>query len=261
MWVFTALLVALAVCGAWSAAVEQVSLTYGALDSEMVVTFAANTTESTAEVWYGHDPKNLLRSTSATGIQYTLSNYTSPMLFKGTMTGLAPGNEIYFYSVGSKELGYSDVRAFRSHPGVGVEDVAFEVFGDLGQTENSETTVDDLVKFERAARGKSGGIVTVGDLSYADGDQPKWDTFGNFISSASGQVPMMTTVGNHEWFDGDDAHENEKHDFKAYLSRLDNPPVNGQRELYYSFDAGLAHWVMVAGTARGKNIVLKICPV
>jgi acid phosphatase type 7 len=44
-----------------------------------------------------------------------------------------------------------------------------------------------------------------------------------------------------EWFD-DNAYA-----FTAYLARFDNPTVNGKRELYYSFDAGLVHWVMVAG--------------
>lgn len=51
----------------------------------------------------------------------------------------------------------------------------------------------------------------------------------------------MTANFNSEWFDDD------QNAFTAYLSRFDNPPVNGKRELYYSFDAGQVHWVMVAG--------------
>jgi hypothetical protein len=52
---------------------------------------------------------------------------------------------------------------------------------------------------------------------------------------------MMTTLGNHEWFD------DSNYEFTAYKARFDNPPVNGKKELYYSFDAGLVHWVMIAG--------------
>lgn len=247
MWLLPALLVTVSVCSAFSVAVEQVALTYGARDTEMVVTFAANTVDTSAEVLYGRDPKKLTRSVSAAGSQYTLGNYTSPMLFKATMTGLEPGNDVYFYSVGSQALGYTEAKAFHSHPGVGVEDVTFEVFGDLGQTENSQTTLDELMQFAKAVQGKSGGIVSMGDLSYANGDQPQWDTFGNFISVASSSVPLMTTLGNHEWFDGD-GDDTENHKLTAYLSRYPNPPVNHRRELYYSFDAGLAHWVMIAGS-------------
>lgn len=248
MFLLPALLIAIAVTRACASLVEQVSLTYGAFDTEMVVTFAANTSESAAEVWYGSNPKELKQLAPASGNQYTMSDYTSPMLFKGTITGLNPGNAVYFYSVGSKSLGYTDVKPFRSHPGVSVNDVTFEIFGDLGQTENSQTTIDELVKFERAIKGKSGGIITMGDLSYANGDQPQWDTFGNFISYASGHIPMLTTLGNHEWFDSDN------HDFTAYLSRFDNPPVNGTRELYYAFDAGLVHWVMISGTFNSVTL-------
>jgi hypothetical protein len=58
---------------------------------------------------------------------------------------------------------------------------------------------------------------------------------------AASRLPMMTTLGNHEWFD------DVQFSFTAYLNRFDNPLVNGKRELYYSYNAGLVHWVMVAG--------------
>jgi hypothetical protein len=248
MWKIPLLLVALAVPAALASLVEQISLTYGAVETEMVVTFAAASDETSAECWYGTDAKNLTGFISVTGSKYTMQKYTSPMLYQGVMTGLKSGNEVYYYSVGSKTLGYSDPKPFKSHPGVGVEDVTFQIFGDLGQTNNSYATIDELVSYESEVTGKSGGIITMGDLSYANGDQPQWDTFGNFISSASGHIPMFTTMGNHEWFDS------KNHDFTAYLARFTNPPVNGKRELYYSFDAGLVHWVVVAGKTRPTDV-------
>ena len=54
-------------------------------------------------------------------------------------------------------------------------------------------------------------------------------------------LPPTTSSGNHEWFDSAD------YSFLAYKARFDNPLVGGVRQLYYSFNAGLVHWVMVAG--------------
>ena len=227
--------------GVFATSVEQIHVSYESSPSKMVVSFAAFTSETSAEILFGTSASNLTQTVSVKGYKYTMSSYTSPMLFNGTLSNLSVGNKIYYYSVGSKSLGYSAVSSFKTHPGVGVNDVTFHVCGDLGQTSNTETTVAELVSFEDALATPSGGIVSMGDLSYANGDQPLWDSFGNMIQVASGHIPMMTTLGNHEWFDS------KNHDFTAYLARYSNPTVNGQRELYYSYDSGLVHWVMIAG--------------
>lgn len=84
----------------------------------------------------------------------------------------------------------------------------------------------------------------MGDLSYANGNQPLWDSFGNLRQKAAAKIPFQTTLGNHEWLE-------TFHDFTAYQARFRNPnvTVNGvsSNELYYSFNAGLVHFVMVAG--------------
>jgi len=162
------------------------------------------------------------------------------MLFKGIMSGLNPGNNLYYYSVGSTLLGYSEVLSFKSHPG-NAPNTTFFIVGDLGQTSNSQTTLAELSEAESLLVTPSAGIVNAGDLSYANGKDSLWDSFGNMKQFAVSHIPMMTTLGNHEWFD------DVSFSFTAYLNRYDNPRVEGKRELYYSFDAGLAHWVMVAG--------------
>lgn len=225
-----------------STLVEQMTLSFDTDPSKLMVSFAAWTNETTAQFWWGTDKSNLTHYITTKGSQYTLNGYTSPMIFKGTITNLTPGNNMYYYVAGSEALGWAEENYFKSHPGIGVEDVTFHVFGDLGQTENSANTLNELVSYEKALRSKSGGIVSMGDLSYANGDEPLWDSFGNLITQASGHVPMLTTYGNHEWFDS------PNYDFTAVLSRYNNPMVTGKRELYYSFDSGLAHWVMIAGT-------------
>mmetsp|Transcript_12903 Transcript_12903/g.21607 ORF Transcript_12903/g.21607 Transcript_12903/m.21607 type:complete len:502 (-) Transcript_12903:312-1817(-) len=225
--------------------IEQIALNYGDSPQSMVITFASfSTEENTATCLFGTSEDQLDQSTTATGSQYKLDDYTSPMLFKCTLTGLVEGNKKYYYQVGSEALGFSHIYPFKSHPGVGVDDVTFHVYGDIGQTDNSATTLQELhVNEQLLKRSLSGGIVSAGDLSYANGDEPRWDTFGQLRQNLSAFVPTMTTLGNHEWFDDDE------YAFTAYLARFDNPPAatTGQRELYYSYDAGLVHWVMVAG--------------
>jgi len=196
--------------------------------------------EKTAECRYGADPNNLNMKVSAIGSTYTLGKYTSPILFKSTISGLEVGNKEYYYSVGSSTLGYSPVYSFKSHPG-SLASTTFFVVGDLGQTSNSATTLTELVEWESQITTPSAGIISMGDLSYANGDEPLWDSFGNLRQIASATIPFTTTLGNHEW------HDDVGASFTAYKARYDNPPVNGVRELYYSFNIGLAHWVMVAG--------------
>jgi hypothetical protein len=81
----------------------------------------------------------------------------------------------------------------------------------------------------------------LGDISYANGNQPLWDTFSNMMQFATQTLPFMTTIGNHEWFD------TASYNFASYLARFTMPLVDGRRQLYYSYNAGLVHWVMVAG--------------
>jgi len=208
----------------------------------MVVTWASATGSATgASCKYGTSASALTNVATATGATYTLSKYTSPMLYKATLTHLIEGNKIYYYQCGSSTSGFSNILSFKSHPGVGSEGVTFHIIGDLGQTTNSETTLQELLDNEKALTGPSGGIISMGDLSYANGDEPLWDSFGNMKQFVSQNVPMMTTLGNHEWFD------DSGYQFTAYKARYDNPLINNVKELYYSFDAGLVHWVMVAG--------------
>lgn len=222
-------------------AIEQIGLTYDSSFNNMVVTFAVtNTKETQAECHYGINENNLDNVVIATGKQYTLKRVTSPMLFKATMTGLIPGNNIYYYSCGSSSFGYSSVNSFKSHPG-NSPNTTFFIIGDLGQTSNSQTTLSELTEAESMLKSPSGGIVNAGDLSYANGEDSLWDTFGNMKQFAVSHIPMMTTLGNHEWFD------DTSRSFTAYLNRYDNPTINGKRELYYSENVGLVHWVMVAG--------------
>lgn len=223
-----------------AAAPEQIALSYDSDPTAMVVTWAISDNDIASGVcMYGSSPDKLDKMVKVEGSSYTLGDYVSPMLFKASLTGLESGNKEYYYSVGSSETGeYSEVFSFKSHPGIGVNvPVTFHVVGDLGQTENSQNTLQELLENEQALDMASGGIVNLGDLSYANGDEPKWDTYGNMKQFVATSIPSMHTPGNHEWFD------DKLNLFTAYKARYPNPGS----ELYYSYDVGLVHFVMVAG--------------
>lgn len=231
---------------------EQIVLSYSASPLEMVVTWALpdGTTSDGGICEYGISTSSLTSKVVATSQKYTLGSYTSPMLYKATMTGLRDGNQIYYYRVGTESGNFSATYAFKSHPGIGAATgaVNFHLCGDLGQTSNTASTLSEIRENEADLTGAlSGGIVSMGDLSYANGNEPLWDSFGNLLDYTSETIPMMTTLGNHEWFD------DPQYNFTAYLARFTNPPVEGKRELYYSYDSGLVHWVMVAGYCKEMN--------
>jgi len=234
---------------------QQLSLSYTSLSSEMVITWASFATNySVGYCQYGLSPFRLSSIAIATSTTYELNGYQSPKLFKATMKDLMSGNKIYYYRVGHPNEGYSSIYSFKSHPGVHVKNVTFHFIGDPGQTVNTINTFQQIVENENSLQTLSGGIICVGDLSYANGDQPLWDSFGNMKQFTTAKIPMLTTVGNHEWFD-------DKHNlFIAYKNRFDNPIVNGQKELYYSFNVGLVHFIMVAGyCSRMKSVLTQPC--
>ena len=176
---------------------EQIGINYGQDSSEMVASWAVWDGAETGEVQYGTSPNNLNMSTLTTGSPYTIKDYTSPFIYKAVMTGLAPGNQKYYYRVGSESSGYSEVFSFKSHPGSSRDSITFHVIGDLGQTENSANTLLQLNDNENALSTLSGGIISMGDLSYANGNEPLWDSFGIMRQVSAAQIPMLTTLGNH----------------------------------------------------------------
>ena len=233
-----------------ASAPEQISLNYGVKATEIVVSWAlVNTTDTSATCWYGTSKDNLQYSVPATGSTYSMDSYTSPMLYFASIPDAAVGNKLYYYKVGSDATGiYSDVMSFKSHPGVGVnKPMTLHVVGDPGQTENTVNTFQEILDNEAALSTLSGGVIVLGDLSYANGDQPLWDSYGKLKQSLASSIPMMNTPGNHEWFDDRD------YKFTAYKARYHS---SGTSDLYYSYDVGLAHIVMVAGYCTEMKTVL-----
>ncbi|QHO17226.1 Purple acid phosphatase [Arachis hypogaea] len=138
------------------------------------------------------------------------------------------------------------------------------VIGDLGLTSNSSTTIDHLTYNDPSM------IVMVGDLTYAnqylttggkgascyscafpdapirETYQPRWDAWGRFMEPLTSKIPMMVIEGNHEIEPQVDGIT-----FKSYLTRFAVPAEESgsKSNLYYSFDAGGIHFIMLGAYA------------
>ena len=227
--------------------VEQLSLVYEANVGDKVhLLFAAKDDDPSDDYYcyFGDNVNSLTSKVVATGTSYIIGSYKSPVLYQCDSKTLESGNKPYYYQVKCSDgKSLSTVNSFKSHPGIGILDqpVTWHIFGDLGNTDNSVNTITEVVNNENDLTNLSGGIISLGDLSYANGDEELWDDWANMIQAATKSIPLFTTLGNHEWFDDED------YAFTAYLARTYNPKINNNRELYYSFNMGPVHWVMIAG--------------
>jgi len=157
--------------------------------------------------------------------------YTSPVIHRVTLRGLTPG-EAYEY----RPSGSDRWRRFRAWPAVG-QPIAFGVLADVGQTRDSVATIGHLNRTFLAG-GVDAGLL-VGDLSYADGYAPAWDSWGRLTESLFERLPTAFAVGNHEVANG-------MENFAHYTPRYGWPePQQSGSSVWYSFEAGLAHVVVL----------------
>ncbi|XVF29123.1 hypothetical protein REPUB_Repub15cG0092500 [Reevesia pubescens] len=187
-----------------------------------------------------------------------LKNYTSGIIHRVLVTGLDP-DTLYEYQCGDPfkppMSGVHYFRTMRSAPEVYPSRVA--VVGGLGLTYNTSTTIGHMLANSPDL------ALLIGDLSFADlyhtngtlSDcsscsspqtpfqetyQPRWDHWGRFMEILTATVPTMVIEGEHEI---------EKHAdnqmFTAYSSRFAFPSNESGSTLYYSFNAGGIHFVML----------------
>ena len=190
-------------------------------------------------------------ATTATGI----APYDSPLLLDAPIdaasAGVGPGGAVY-YRVGDDSCGFSCVYATATAPAPGFAGAPtrLAVVGDVGATNFSAATLAGVLASH--AVDPFSAALLVGDLSYANGNQPIWDAFGRVTQFLATTVPVMSLPGNHEWFD------DQNYAFVAYYNRFGrslpivSPPTDTSG-LYYSFDAGLIHVVMLAGYCQEQS--------
>ncbi|KAK8984438.1 hypothetical protein V6N11_029752, partial [Hibiscus sabdariffa] len=187
-----------------------------------------------------------------------LENYTSGIIHHVLVTGLEP-DTMYEYQCGDPNKTMSGVHYFRTMPSP-PEDYPsrIAVVGGLGLTYNTSTTISHMVANHPDL------ALLVGDLSFAnlyrtDGElfdcqncsspqtplqetfQPRWDHWGRFMQILTATVPTMVIEGEHEI-----EKQADNQTFTAYSSRFAFPCDESGSTLYYSFDAGGIHFVMLA---------------
>ncbi|XP_039050914.1 purple acid phosphatase 15-like [Hibiscus syriacus] len=186
-----------------------------------------------------------------------LENYTSGIIHRVLITGLEP-DTMYEYQCGDPNKTMSDVHYFRTMPSP-LEDYPsrIAVVGGLGLTYNTSTTISHMVANHPDL------ALLVGDLSFADlyrtdgalSDcqncsgpqtlrqetfQPRWDHWGRFMQILTATVPTMVIEGEHEI-----EKQADNQTFAAYSSRFASTHDESGSTLYYSFDAGGIHFVML----------------
>ncbi|OMO88641.1 hypothetical protein COLO4_20147 [Corchorus olitorius] len=206
------------------------------------------------------------RNNEATGnsLVYSQQYYTSGIMHHVLITGLDP-DTLYEYQCGDPSIpAMSDVYYFRtmpSQPGDYPDRIA--VVGDLGLTYNTSTTINHMLVNHPSL------ALLVGDLSFADlylangtlSDccscsfppcpyqetfQPRWDYWGRFMQILTAKVPTMVIEGDHEI-----ELQADNQTFTSYSSRFAflSGENGSSSALYYSFDAGGIHFVMLGAYA------------
>ena len=193
-----------------------------------------------AVVNFGTSQGSLSPVTGPNPTTYSVSSYTSPWIYHVTLDGLTPGAQ-YYYTVGDSTSGVSPVMSFTAHPGASVgsaTDYTFAIIGDLGQTNNSASTVAHVLNNKGVS-----AVIHVGDLSYADADETRWDSWQQLVAPLASQVPYIVQVGNHE----QERLPKGIDPFIAYGNRFAMPaPAAGGDSVWYSLDVAGAHWIALS---------------
>ncbi|XP_051122030.1 probable inactive purple acid phosphatase 2 [Andrographis paniculata] len=189
----------------------------------------------------------------------------------GVMVDLQQGKR-YYYKVGSDSGGWSTAYTFVSPMNEPSETVAF-LFGDMGAAapyrtflrtqEESISTIKWISRDIEAIGNKPALISHIGDISYARGYSWLWDTFFNQIEPVASKVPYHVCIGNHEYdwpaqpwkpswsysvYGTDGGGEcGVPYSLRFHMPGNSSEPTNTRapatRNVYYSFDMGVVHFV------------------
>jgi len=237
---------------------EQVQLSHGVDPSTISVSWLSNTAESS--VYYGQAKSDLKEVTGAPGEKYSFIskykpefNYTSEFIHHVQLSQLE-SNTRYFYKVGSS----GQVTSFLTPPAVSRDaKLVFAIMGDLGQTNNSNATIHQVISSINTRNVVSAMIV--GDMSYADSawqpeswnfydcNQTRWDRWGRLIEPLASQIPLMVCPGNHEVEQEGDLPATQT-EFLAYDKRFAMPAKESgatEGNQYFSYELGSVHVIMM----------------
>jgi hypothetical protein len=137
---------------------------------------------------------NIVHGSSSSYEFYYNNQYKSGYLHHVLLTNLQPLT-IYYYKCGDFMLQIvSNIFNFKTLPKIGYKSkLTFGILGDIGQTKNSVSTLNHLIREHDIDM-----ILHAGDLSYADCNQSLWDSYGEMIEPLASYKPWMVCPGNHE---------------------------------------------------------------
>jgi len=178
--------------------VTQIHIAQGNTPTSMTISWVTKS-DCDTEVKFGETSdemdQSVLGYTTSYNFDYpSFGVYESGTIHHVQLTNLKTDTN-YFYQAGDFSSGAtSGVLFFKTLPTPGdSRPFMFGVVGDLGQTTDSQTTLNHMMGNKDVAM-----ILHAGDLSYADCNQTLWDSYGNMVEVLSRERPWMVGPGNHE---------------------------------------------------------------
>ncbi|KAJ2944066.1 hypothetical protein O0L34_g8405 [Tuta absoluta] len=140
----------------------------------------------------------------------------------------------YVYRVGSKD-GMSIEYSFYTPPSGQDFVLNALIVGDMGIPQGVDVKTVAGLKYE-LNHSRYHMTIHNGDFAYNFHDEngTRGDKFMRMIEPVAANVPYMTTPGNHE----------DRYNFSHYKNRF-TMPRQGNENMFYSFNIGLAHFIMV----------------
>ncbi|XP_050205393.1 purple acid phosphatase 5-like [Mercurialis annua] len=232
---------------------EQVHITQGDHDGRSVIVSwitPAQQEPHTVTFWPEGGKHKHVHTARASTKFYRYYDYTSGFIHHATLKHLEY-NTKYIYEMGSRTTRRRF--SFVTPPEVGPDaPYTFGVMGDLGQTYDSNSTLEHYISNKNAQT-----MLFVGDLSYADHyahhDNNRWDSWGRFVEKSAAYQPWIWCAGNHEL---DYVPEiGETVPFKPYKNRYHVPYKASQSTspLWYSIKRASAYIIVLSSySAYGK---------
>ncbi len=202
------------------------------------VTIVWTTVENaTSEVDYGLNDYSL--TASATSTFFTTpaaAPYNQYYVHQATISGLT-ADTVYQYKIftNGADLTPSGTTAFRTAKPVTTSSFRFAVLGDTGDgSQNQKDVATRLLQVQPDL------VVHTGDMIYSEASYDLFETrYFQIYKSLLKNVWLAPTMGNH------DVQYNNGKSFTDVFVNPPNATYAPEKELYYSFDYGNAHYVVL----------------
>lgn len=151
--------------------------------------------EGNSIVKYGNDLNKLTSTSYGYSVTYNFTyydtpDYTSRYIHHVQLTNLEYST-LYYYQCEDETR---EINHFFTGPEPGSNEIySFGVIGDIGQTTDTELTLEHMKRNKDVQT-----ILHAGDLSYADCNQTLWDRYGEITYKLSKTKSWMVGPGNHE---------------------------------------------------------------